>query len=117
MQHFINNVAMRGKKIISANCNAEDTHKGTISIYQEKCLLETHHRETFRLLREFDDKVFLAAHDAKLLQEDGRLEDLDQKTLLCSSMKKMFLVKYKGSVDYNIYIHKVSGTSKVITVS
>ena len=80
-------------------CIAEDTHKGWFLSIRERCLLETHYHETFRLLRDFDGKMFLAAHDAKLLLEDARLEDLDQK---------MFLVKYKGSVDYKIYIYKVT---------
>ena len=73
-------------------CNAEDTHKGPGDFYLSGTRRDTYwrhtdsdrdrHHETIRLLRDFDDKMFLAAHDAKFLLEDARLEDLDQKTLL-----------------------------------
>ena len=37
-------------------------------------------QETFRLLREFDDEIFLGAHEAELVLEDERLDGLDQET-------------------------------------
>ena len=37
-------------------------------------------RETIRLLRNFDDSMFLKAHDAALLSEDDRMERLDRIT-------------------------------------
>ncbi|KIM58202.1 hypothetical protein SCLCIDRAFT_128769, partial [Scleroderma citrinum Foug A] len=37
-------------------------------------------RSTVRLLRDFDAKVFLAAHSAKLIAEDDRLRVLDTET-------------------------------------
>ena len=37
-------------------------------------------RETIRLLRDFDDSMFLKAHDAALLTEDDRMERLDRIT-------------------------------------
>jgi len=39
-------------------------------------------RETIRLLREFDDKIFLEAHEPELVLEDERLDDLDSMTKL-----------------------------------
>ncbi|KAH7925604.1 hypothetical protein BV22DRAFT_1010859 [Leucogyrophana mollusca] len=37
-------------------------------------------RSTIRLLRDFDDKLFQAAHSPELLAEDDRLEELNTKT-------------------------------------
>jgi len=37
-------------------------------------------RETIRLLREFDDEIFLEAHEPELVLEDERLDDLDNTT-------------------------------------
>jgi hypothetical protein len=37
-------------------------------------------RETIRLLREFDDEIFLEAHEPELVLEDERLDDLDRTT-------------------------------------
>ena len=37
-------------------------------------------QETIRLLRDFDEDVFLQRHDADLLEEDQRLEALDEQT-------------------------------------
>jgi hypothetical protein len=37
-------------------------------------------RQTIRLLRNFDDAMFLKSHTAALTEEDKRLADLDQKT-------------------------------------
>jgi len=39
-------------------------------------------RETIRLLREFDDQIFLEAHEPELILEDERLDDLDNTTKL-----------------------------------
>ena len=39
-------------------------------------------RETIRLLREFDDDIFLEAHEPELVLEDERLDDLDSTTKL-----------------------------------
>ena len=39
-------------------------------------------RETIRLLREFDDEIFLEAHETELVLEDERLDNLDGKTKL-----------------------------------
>jgi len=36
--------------------------------------------DTIRLLRDFDDKVFLQTHGADLMAEDDRIELLDKKT-------------------------------------
>jgi hypothetical protein len=38
-------------------------------------------RETICLLRDFDDQLFMQAHDLMLLAEDDRLEDLDKRTM------------------------------------
>ncbi|OCH87119.1 hypothetical protein OBBRIDRAFT_736742 [Obba rivulosa] len=35
---------------------------------------------TIRLLRDFDDKLFMAAHSTALMQEDDRLEELNRTT-------------------------------------
>ena len=37
-------------------------------------------RQAIRLLRKFDEKIFLQGHSAELLQEDNRLEELNEKT-------------------------------------
>jgi ATP-dependent exoDNAse (exonuclease V) alpha subunit len=37
-------------------------------------------RHSVRLLRDFDDHIFLASHDTNLMQEDDRLERLDDVT-------------------------------------
>lgn len=37
-------------------------------------------RETIRLLRDFDNKVFLQTHGADLMAEDDRIAVLDRKT-------------------------------------
>jgi len=37
-------------------------------------------RNTIRLLRDFDDAVFMQSHDADLLEEDDRLERLNEQT-------------------------------------
>ncbi|KAJ7142438.1 hypothetical protein C8R44DRAFT_725797 [Mycena epipterygia] len=37
-------------------------------------------RETIRLLRDFDDKLFMKSHDPMLLAEDDRLESLNEQT-------------------------------------
>ena len=37
-------------------------------------------RETIRLLREFNDEIFLEAHEPELVLEDERLDDLDHTT-------------------------------------
>jgi len=39
-------------------------------------------RETIRLLRDFDDEIFLEAHEPELVLEDERLDDLDGTTKL-----------------------------------
>ncbi|KAI6045270.1 hypothetical protein EDC04DRAFT_2559784 [Pisolithus marmoratus] len=38
-------------------------------------------RATIRLLRDFDEKIFLCAHSADLLAEDDCLADLDRRTM------------------------------------
>jgi ATP-dependent exoDNAse (exonuclease V) alpha subunit len=38
-------------------------------------------RSTIRLLQDFDDEVFLRSHDAALMEEDKRLEELNRITL------------------------------------
>ena len=37
-------------------------------------------RSTIRLLRDFDEKLFQSSHDTQLLDEDDRLDRLDQIT-------------------------------------
>ena len=37
-------------------------------------------RETIRLLRDFDDEMFLQAHDPELTDEDERLDQMDVAT-------------------------------------
>ncbi|KAI6011232.1 hypothetical protein BKA83DRAFT_14293 [Pisolithus microcarpus] len=39
--------------------------------------------ETIRLLRDFDEKLFLCSHSTDLIAEDDRLADLRDKTLAC----------------------------------
>lgn len=38
-------------------------------------------RETIRLLRDFDDRIFMAKHDQILIQEDDRLDALNEATV------------------------------------
>ncbi|KAG6805475.1 hypothetical protein H0H92_015239, partial [Tricholoma furcatifolium] len=37
-------------------------------------------RHSIRILRDFDDSIFMAAHDPELLAEDDRLEHMDRQT-------------------------------------
>ncbi|KAG6822648.1 hypothetical protein H0H92_013075 [Tricholoma furcatifolium] len=37
-------------------------------------------RQSIRILRDFDDSIFMAAHDPELLAEDDRLEHMDRQT-------------------------------------
>ena len=46
-------------------------------------------RETIRLLRDFDDKLFAKEHDKALIREDARLETLDKET--CKWYEKVLL--------------------------
>lgn len=41
-------------------------------------------RSTIRLLRDFDEKLFLCSHSSHLLAEDDRLADLDRQTAACT---------------------------------
>jgi hypothetical protein len=43
-------------------------------------LLRSSGRSTIRLLRDFDEKLFQAAHSPELLAEDDRIQELDEKT-------------------------------------
>jgi hypothetical protein len=54
---------------------------GTLSLFNlYVALSRSSGRSTIRLLRDFDDKVFLQGHDPDLLAEDMRLEELDRLT-------------------------------------
>lgn len=39
-------------------------------------------QQTIKLLRDFDEEVFMQAHDPALTEEDERLEELNEKTKL-----------------------------------
>lgn len=43
-------------------------------------LSRSHGRHSVRLLRDFDDNIFLTSHDTQLMQEDDRLERLEVST-------------------------------------
>ncbi len=38
-------------------------------------------RQTIRLLRDFDEKLFMQAHEAELILEDERLGQMDRVTM------------------------------------
>ena len=43
-------------------------------------LSRSHGRHSVRLLRDFDDQIFLTSHDPHLSEEDDRFERLDEAT-------------------------------------
>jgi hypothetical protein len=51
-------------------------------------LSRSHGRHSVRLLRDFDDEIFLTQHDPCLSQEDDRLQDLNDKTKIWWSQMK-----------------------------
>jgi hypothetical protein len=54
---------------------------GTLTLFNlYVALSRSSGRSTIRLLSNFDDKIFLQAHDMELLAEDARLEELDWLT-------------------------------------
>jgi hypothetical protein len=54
---------------------------GTLSLFNlYVALSRSSGRETIRWLRDFDDSLFKKAHDTTLLEEDNRLEGLDEVT-------------------------------------
>ncbi|KIM54526.1 hypothetical protein SCLCIDRAFT_1221915, partial [Scleroderma citrinum Foug A] len=55
-------------------------HRGLSLFNLYVALSRSSGRSTVRLLRDFDAKVFLAAHSAELIAEDDRLRELDTET-------------------------------------
>ncbi|KAJ7756120.1 hypothetical protein B0H14DRAFT_2374199 [Mycena olivaceomarginata] len=54
---------------------------GTLSLFNlYVALSQSSGRETIRLLRDFDDTLFMKGHDPVLLAEDDRLEKLNTQT-------------------------------------
>ncbi|EPQ59432.1 hypothetical protein GLOTRDRAFT_35056, partial [Gloeophyllum trabeum ATCC 11539] len=54
---------------------------GKLSLFNSYVTLSRSHGEdNIRLLRDFDDDIFKQARDPFLIQEDARLERLDQRT-------------------------------------
>ena len=54
---------------------------GTLSLFNlYVALSRSAGRNTIRLLRDFDDEMFRKSHDAELLEEDQRLDRLDEIT-------------------------------------
>ncbi|KIM58611.1 hypothetical protein SCLCIDRAFT_1218575 [Scleroderma citrinum Foug A] len=56
------------------------THRGLSLFNLYVALSRSSGRSTVRLLRDFDAKLFLAAHSAELIVEDDRLRELDTET-------------------------------------
>ena len=55
--------------------------QGTLSLFNlYVALSRSSGRDTIRILRDFDESIFLKSHDTDLLAEDDRLERLDEKT-------------------------------------
>ncbi|PSS08934.1 hypothetical protein PHLCEN_2v3424, partial [Hermanssonia centrifuga] len=55
---------------------------GTLSLFNlYVALSRSSGRQTIRLLRDFDEKLFMQAHDAELILEDERLGQLDSVTM------------------------------------
>ena len=56
---------------------------GTLSLFNlYVALSRSSGRASIRLLRDFDDKLFMASHDPALVDEDERLENLNIQTKL-----------------------------------
>ena len=56
---------------------------GTLSLFNlYVALSRSSGRQTIRLLRDFDDELFLQTHDPHLILEDARLKDLDTETTI-----------------------------------
>ena len=54
---------------------------GTLSLFNlYVALSRSLGQDTIRLLRDFDERHFLSCHDTHLMDEDDRLEKLDQIT-------------------------------------
>ncbi|KAJ7810520.1 hypothetical protein B0H14DRAFT_2863487 [Mycena olivaceomarginata] len=54
---------------------------GTLSLFNlYVALSRSSGRESIRLLRDFNDELFMQAHDPRLLEEDDRLESLNSRT-------------------------------------
>ena len=57
--------------------------------------------KTIRLLRDFDDEMFLQAHDPKLTDEDERLDQMDVAT------KEWWdSMQAKGGRDPYVFLHR-----------
>ncbi|KAJ7867675.1 hypothetical protein B0H14DRAFT_2730641, partial [Mycena olivaceomarginata] len=54
---------------------------GTLSLFNlYVALSRSSGHESIRLLRDFNDELFMQAHDPRLLEEDDRLESLSSQT-------------------------------------
>lgn len=76
---------------------------GTLNLFNlYVALSRSHGRQSIRLLQDFDDKMFQKGHEAQLLQEDKRLENLDETTLTWYKMTiKLPQNESTGKVDEN----------------
>ena len=70
---------------------------GTLSLFNLYfALSRSSGRASIRLLRDFDDKLFMASHDPALVDEDERLESLNIETKLW--YKRMVEIDAIGAV-------------------
>ena len=71
----------QGQTILHVIVDIASLPTGGLSLFNlYVALSQSSGRSTVRLLRDFDAKVFLAAHSAELIMEDDRLRELDTET-------------------------------------
>ena len=71
----------QGQTIPRVMVNIASPPTGKLSLFNlYVALSRSSGRETIRLLREFDDEMFLDAHEPELVWEDERLDNLDKTT-------------------------------------
>jgi hypothetical protein len=71
----------QGQTILYAIVDIANPPHGALSLFNlYVALSRSSGRSTIRLLRDFDEKVFMKPHDADLVEEDKRLEELNTST-------------------------------------
>ena len=71
----------QGQTILYVLVDIASPPSGSLSLFNlYVALSRSSGRETIRLLRDFDDELFMKQHDQALIREDGRLEALDIET-------------------------------------
>ena len=71
----------QGQTILYVIVDIASPPTGTLSLFNlYVALSRSAGRHSIRLLRDFDDRIFKREHDHQLINEDGRLAELDLQT-------------------------------------